>query len=165
MRVVWVLVAVVWQAAKAVGQISTPCSMLQQVNNYRRSVGSRPLVLDRRLVAVAQYHAVDQAVYNFMAHNSSDGTFWGIRLNEYYPDWNFLSENVAMRSENEIEIMGVFIRSPYHEANLRDPRARFFGSGYYNGHWTQDFANAMDGDVPFPIDCTREQGFECSSLL
>ncbi|KAJ3214830.1 hypothetical protein HDU67_001157 [Dinochytrium kinnereticum] len=159
MLAIWALFAL-YHAATVAGQVTTPCSMIQQVNRYRRSIGATPLVLDRRLVAAAQYHAEDQAAKVFMAHDSSNGQFWGERLAEYYPNWNFLSENVAMRSDNETEIMGVWIRSPYHEANLRDSRARFFGSGYKNGHWTQDFANAMDIDVPFPVDCTRESGFE-----
>ena len=42
-----------------------------------------------------------------------------------------------MNSQNETEIIGVFIRSPEHEANLRDARAVLFGAGYSQGFWTQ----------------------------
>ncbi|KAJ3115403.1 hypothetical protein HDU96_000708 [Phlyctochytrium bullatum] len=141
--------------------VSTPCSMLRQVNNYRRSFNPPipALVLDRRLVAVAQYHAEDQAANNLMTHDSPDGTFWGTRLAQYFPNWNYLAENVARNSENETEIMGVWIRSPDHERNLRDSRARYFGSGYRSGFWSQDFGNSGDRDVLFPVDCTREDGF------
>ncbi|KAJ3102846.1 hypothetical protein HDU96_009484 [Phlyctochytrium bullatum] len=72
---------------------------------------------------------------------------------------SMLSRVNAYRQTLRVAPLVVFIRSPYHEANLKDPRARFFGSGYTNGHWTQDFANADSTDVPFPIDCSKESGF------
>jgi hypothetical protein len=42
-----------------------------------------------------------------------------------------------MNSQNETEIIGVFIRSPEHELNMRDARAVLFGAGYSQGFWTQ----------------------------
>ncbi|KAJ3217900.1 hypothetical protein HDU67_007051 [Dinochytrium kinnereticum] len=139
------LLAIAGIAGGAMGFVSTPCTMLQQ--------------LDRRLIAAAQYHAEDQAANNLMTHDSPNGRFWGLRVAEYFPNWNYLAENVARNSENETEIMGVWIRSPDHDRNLRDSRARYFGSGYMNGFWTQDFGNSWDSDILFPIDCTREPGF------
>ncbi|KAJ3101387.1 hypothetical protein HDU97_001374 [Phlyctochytrium planicorne] len=125
--------------------VTTPCTMVT--------------ALDRRLVSVAQYHSEDQAANNIMTHDSTNGLFWGYRLAEYFPNWNYLAENVARNSENETEIMGVWIRSPDHDRNLRDSRAKYFGSGYVNGFWTQDFGNSFDTDILFPIDCTKENGF------
>ncbi|KAI8847269.1 ricin B lectin domain-containing protein [Chytridium lagenaria] len=157
-----VLALVAALAYGAAGFVSTPCTMLQQVNAYRRSLNVPPLILDRRLVAGAQYHTEDMFAANLMTHDSPNdvsGVCFRNRVAEYFPNWNYLAENVARNSENETEIMGVWIRSPDHDRNLRDSRARYFGSGYFNGFWTQDFGNSWDTDILFPIDCTRESGF------
>ncbi|KAI9325330.1 ricin B lectin domain-containing protein [Zopfochytrium polystomum] len=139
--------------------VTTPCSMLVQVNKYRQSVGSPPLTLDRRLVAAAQAHSEDMSSKNVMMHDSTDGTFWGTRVASYFLFWSFLAENVAMWCYNESIIMDAWIASPEHEQNLRDTRAKLLGSGFMNGFWTQDFGTATSSDTPFPIDCTKESGY------
>ncbi|KAJ3190834.1 hypothetical protein HK101_008329 [Irineochytrium annulatum] len=139
--------------------VTTPCTQLKKVNAYRASKGSPPLTLDRRLVASAQAHTNDMAVNMVMIHDSTDGTSWGSRVSSYYPDYHYLAENVAEFSTNETQIMLVWIASPEHEANLRDPRWAHFGSGYVGSYWTQDFGLNWPNDVTFPIDCTKEDGF------
>ncbi|KAJ1566846.1 hypothetical protein HK405_008181 [Cladochytrium tenue] len=139
--------------------VSTPCTMLISVNYYRAAVGSPFVKLDRRLVASSEAHTLDMALTNEFMHDSSDGTFWGDRVASFFPNWMYLSENVGMNSFNESEIMQAWIDSPEHALNLRDDRAQMMGSAYKDGYWTQDFGQASAGDVPFPIDCTVEDGF------
>jgi uncharacterized protein YkwD len=50
-------------------------------------------------------------------------------------------------------MLGVFIRSPEHNANLLDSRAKFVGSGVTNGFWTQDFGAAAYFDSPQTVNC------------
>ncbi|KAI9343885.1 ricin B lectin domain-containing protein [Zopfochytrium polystomum] len=97
--------------------------------------------------------------HSVMVHNSTDGTFWGDRVGSYLPTWTYLAENVGCYSNNETEIMQAWIASYEHDRNLRDERAVYFGSAYLPpGYWTQDFGASFDGDVPFPVDCSVDNG-------
>lgn len=122
-------------------QVSTPCSMIHKTNAYRAAFGLSPLGLDKRLNYVAQLHTDDMSTRCGMQHNSCDGTFWGTRVARYYPNWIFLGENVGKWSWNEDQVIGSYQRSPEHNENILQRSAKFFGSGYRDGYWTQDFAD------------------------
>ncbi|KAJ3333667.1 hypothetical protein HDU76_005411 [Blyttiomyces sp. JEL0837] len=138
---------------------ASPCSMLKLTNDYRQSKGLTSLKMDRRLVAAAQFHSEDMAANDFFDHDSSDGTAWYDRVNNYFPNWAYLAENVGAYTDNETLMMDLYIASPEHNANLLDVRAVYFGSGYADTYWTQDFASTLPGDIPFPVDCITEDGF------
>ncbi|KAJ3333662.1 hypothetical protein HDU76_005406 [Blyttiomyces sp. JEL0837] len=137
----------------------TPCDMLRRTNDYRSSKGLPSLALDRRLVASAQFHADDMALHQFLDHNSSDGTVWHDRVAKYFPTWQSMEENVGAYTNDAGKIMDAYIASPEHDANLLNPSATHFGSGYNSTYWCQDFVLPQPNDIPFPIDCNHEDGY------
>ncbi len=134
--------------------------MLDLINNARaeaRSCGdtffpaARPLNWDDRVAAAALGHSTDMAETNFFGHEGSDGSDTGDRLmNEGY-DTMLWGENIAVGYEREGDVMGAWLKSPGHCANIMDPSYEDVGVGVDKGkfkgntatYWTLDLATEI----------------------
>lgn len=117
--------------------------ILEIVNRERSSYGFNTLVLDSRLVSMAQYKAEDMASYGF-SHEGSYGN-----LSELIAMFNISGtahgENIAMNRTSAEEVMNDWMNSEGHRANILNGDYTKLGVGYYksNGsiYWVQEFSN------------------------
>ena len=49
-------------------------AFLGLINDYRAQIGAGPLTLNTELGAAADYHSLDMATHNYVAHTLADGT-------------------------------------------------------------------------------------------
>ncbi|KAJ3320976.1 hypothetical protein HDU76_000181 [Blyttiomyces sp. JEL0837] len=137
--------------AVARGDIGTPCSMVQRVNAYRAAMGLSQLQVDQRFITSSIYHCDEMATKCGLMHESCQPyRIWWQRVQDYYPNWTILTENVAAQIDDQDGVMALFQRSPEHDENLRNPLVVSMGSAYSNvrgvGYWTQDFGTESPVD-------------------
>ena len=92
--VVFLALLLVGDPLWAVCPVSLEEEVVLLVNQERASRGIAPLVMDDRLLAAAQGHALDMATHDFVSHTGSDGSSAGERIAAagYSDGWG---ENVA----------------------------------------------------------------------
>jgi len=101
---------------------------------------TQPLVAEQRLMAAAQRHSVDMHQHGFMSHTGSDGTSLQQRVEREGYSWARLGENVAWGYGSPEAVMGGWLSSPGHCANIMRPEHTEIGLGLAGTHWTQVFA-------------------------
>jgi len=103
-----------------------------------------PLRLEARLSAAARLHAVDMATHDFFSHTGSNGSRLGDRVDAQRYPWSRLGENIAAGQVTPEEVVGDWMRSAGHCANIMGPFTEL-GFGYatgdtiYGTYWVQDF--------------------------
>lgn len=115
-------------------QAACPTSLEQEVvllvNQERATRQIPPLVLDDRLLAAAQGHALDMATNNFMSHTGSDGSTARERIvSAGYtgPSWG---ENVAGGYPTPTAVVNAWMNSSGHRANILNPGFEHIGVGW-----------------------------------
>jgi uncharacterized protein YkwD len=119
--------------------------MVTRVNELRKQNRIPELALCGSLWSAAQAHSQDMARYNRMSHAGSDGSTMVIRAERAgYRGWRALGENVAAGQRNVADVMGAWMSSPGHRANILSTTYVHIGvgrsvssSGVY--YWTQTF--------------------------
>jgi len=124
-------------------------AMLAAVNRYRaegRDCGgtyhgpAAPLVWNGRLGAAAAAHTRDMAVHGRFAHVGTDGSTVGDRVSRAGYAWRHVGENIARYQDSVEEVVGDWVASAGHCANLMNPSFVEFGAGEQDRYWTQVFA-------------------------
>ncbi|KAI8799804.1 hypothetical protein BJ742DRAFT_844163 [Cladochytrium replicatum] len=121
--------------------------MLTAVNKYRAQNGVAPLILDQRLVNVAQQHSDDMAKRPKcdLDHTSRDGTSYSDRVvRALGGQISSVAENIGQGFPRVDQMMPMWINSKIHRDNLLRTSVAYVGFGYNPGcsnMWTQDFAN------------------------
>jgi len=140
-------------------------TVVELVNDERAKVGLPPLKRVDPLDQAARYHAADMAQDDYFSHTSYDrvggelvsACSWSTRISTYYPSWNSLSENIAAGYPSPVSVMGGWMNSPGHKANILRASSWEIGVGYYAGsgsyyhYWVQDFGR-RGGVYPLVID-------------
>lgn len=122
--------------------------MLAQVNAQRAATGAAPVAICGTLTSAAQAHSADQAAHNSMTHVGSDGAKLVDRIARVgYRGWTALGENVAYGYGDVGSVMGGWMGSAGHRANIVNPAYTHVGFGEAkaaNGtpYWTQDFGRS-----------------------
>ena len=122
--------------------------MLAQVNAQRAANGAGPVAVCGTLNNAAQAHSADQAAHNAMTHVGSDGAKLVDRIARVgYRGWTALGENVAFGYGDVGSVMGGWMASPGHRANIVNPAYTHVGFGEANAangtpYWTQDFGRS-----------------------
>lgn len=120
--------------AQASDNLSTQ-DILLLVNNDRKSMGMKPLVVDKYLSEVAQAKADDEALNSYFAHYSPTGVR-GLSLIKT-PYW-IAGENLGLNFNNALSLEASWLASPSHKANLLNPHYTRTGigisEGFYQGH-------------------------------
>jgi uncharacterized protein YkwD len=101
--------------------------------------GCDPLVIDPRLVTVAQAHSEDMAANGYFSHTALDGTTFGQRLRA--AGYSGGAENIAQGQQSAAEVHEAWMRSDDHRANILNCRLVTVGVGVETTTWTwtQDF--------------------------
>ncbi len=119
--------------------------MLTRINAERSSVGAAPVRLCATLMTAAQRHSEDQASHSTMSHTGSNGSTMTQRAEAAgYVGWNAMGENVAAGYPSVAAVMGGWMGSSGHRANLLSTSYEHVGvgraaSGSGALYWTQVF--------------------------
>ncbi len=115
------------------------------VNQERTSRGLGALAVNGALVTAAQDHSAYQAQTGTMSHTGSGGTNAGQRITAAGYQWSWWAENVAAGQSDCGSVVGAWMASSGHRANILNGNLREIGVGVAlssNGalYWTMDFA-------------------------
>lgn len=128
--------------------------MLASVNAYRAagaSCGSEgsfasasPLAWNALLAQAALTHSDDMAASNILTHTGSDGSSAGQRATTAGYVWRSLAENIAAGQGSVATVMGSWMASPGHCANIMRASYKDFGvacvsggaGNSYRSYWT-----------------------------
>jgi len=114
-------------------------AVVVRINQVRRRRGLRPLRLNRRLAAAADFHSRDMGRRGYFEHDSANGTVFWRRIERFYPSSGFRSwtvgENLLWASESYGAAYAVreWMQSPPHRQNIlsRDWREVGIGAVYF----------------------------------
>ncbi|MGH3117629.1 MAG: CAP domain-containing protein [Gaiellales bacterium] len=110
-------------------------AVVARINLVRRGRGLRPLRLNQRLAAAADYHSKDMGRRGYFEHDSANGTAFWRRIERFYPSNGFRSwtvgENLLWASESYSAAFAVreWMHSPPHRQNLLSRDWREVGIG------------------------------------
>lgn len=131
--------------------------MLALVNQHRAvgatcgDRGSFPavgaLAWNNALVSASLVHSDDMVAGNFFSHTGSDGSNAGQRMTAAGYVWRTWGENIAAGQRSVASVVGGWMNSPGHCANLMNANFRDIGvacvagssSNTYGTYWTQKF--------------------------
>ena len=114
------------------------------VNVERSRAGCGPVSVNAALRRAAQGHSDDMASRDYFSHTSPDGVTFAERIRAAGYDGGAIAENIAAGQTSAKEVMGAWMASPGHRANILDCAYRDLGVGYatggtYGTYWTQTF--------------------------
>ncbi len=119
--------------------------VLEVVNAERGKAGCGPLALNGKLTSAAQRHSEDMAARHYFDHTNPDGKGPGDRVTAAGYSWQSVGENIAAGQGSPADVMGSWMNSPGHRANIVNCGFREMGLGMYDDAsggpwWTQVFA-------------------------
>ena len=103
------------------------------VNAQRRANGLAPLAYSADLGRAATVHACDMAVNNFFGHRGSNGSTTQARVQAVGYRSCTVAENLAWGYPAAGQIIGGWMASSGHRANMLHPRVTEMGIGVTNG--------------------------------
>eukprot|EP00835_Amoeboradix_gromovi_P006789 NODE_887_length_3432_cov_0.206421.p3 type:complete len:201 gc:universal NODE_887_length_3432_cov_0.206421:304-906(+) len=115
------------------------CYMLTLVNNLRRSMSRRPLVLNTSLKRAIQYHTQDMYIRNYFAHVNKLGKGVGYRVKQQGFQFLTIGENIYKGYGDAYTVFKAWVNSPEHFKNLIDPEYTMMGFGKTSDIWGQEF--------------------------
>ena len=136
----------------------TEQKVVDLVNQQRANAGLPPVRVDWRLVNAARAHNQLMAQKQTPSHQL-DGEqpvcHGDDRYRAHGYAWTFCGENVAAGQTSPEQVMGDWMASEGHRANILNPQARDIGiafttGGNYGTWWTQDFGAPVGNNPPPP---------------
>ncbi|MBO2466050.1 CAP domain-containing protein [Actinomadura violacea] len=126
----------------APGPSGAASAVVALTNAERAKAGCKPLRVDQRLATAARRHSTDMAAHGYFDHDSLNGDSpWTRMLDAGYPSPG--AENIAKGYATAAAVVGGWMDSPGHRANLLNCGLRAIGVGMAAGPdgplWTQDF--------------------------
>ncbi len=113
------------------------------VNKERAAAGCGPVTEDPQLDEAAQGHSDDMAARGFFDHTNPDGDGPGERITAAGYRWSTYGENIAKGQQTPQAVMGSWMNSPGHRANILNCAFKNIGVGVHDGSggpwWTQAF--------------------------
>jgi uncharacterized protein YkwD len=117
--------------------------VLALVNEERAVAGCAPLTADDRLTRAADDYSDVMAGSGVMSHTGPDGSTMASRVEAAGYPWSALGENIARGQADAASVMGSWMNSPGHRANILNCSFTHLGVGVHFGDggpwWTQDF--------------------------
>ena len=118
-------------------------------NEHRRAAGCANLEWNAALATAAQRHANDMAANNYFSHKSRNGADFVARIRAAGFRVRLAAENIAAGQQSPEEVVGSWMSSPGHRANILNCKLRQIGIGLgQNGgsnfgiYWVQEFGTA-----------------------
>lgn len=120
--------------ASPLPQAAVEQAILAQTNAVRTKRGLAPLKLSRTLGRAARSHSTFLANTGSFQHESESGApFWQRLVAAGYPKNATMAENIAQTygcaTSTGAEVVGLWMNSPPHRANLLNPKLRAIGVG------------------------------------
>jgi uncharacterized protein YkwD len=119
--------------------------LLAGVNAQRAAKGLPPLAEHPLLRAIAAAHSADMARRDRLDHTGGDGSSPWERMDRVGYRYRTASENVAWGQTSPEQVVGDWMTSPGHRANVLGPYVHFGGGvGLTPGkrpYWTADFGS------------------------
>lgn len=114
--------------------------MARLVNEHRRAAGCRELDWDAELAEVARAHSASMRAAGYFDHVDAEGRDAFARLERAgIRGWRVAAENIALSSRPPAGILGMWLGSPGHRANLENCDLTRHGIGRVEGFWTHVF--------------------------
>lgn len=99
----------------------------QMLNGFRSEQGLGPVAPSEALEAAAMAHALDMMRGGFFDHQGSDGSDVMARVRRAGYGACAVAENIAKGQSGLAEVMGDWVASPGHRANLAMPQVTDYG--------------------------------------
>jgi len=122
-------------------RISAIIEVCNLSNIERAKVGATQLVLDSKIVTVAQSFAEDMEQRNYFSHTNPEGQSVADRLKQNQVVWTSAGENIALGQQSPRDVMYDWMSSPGHRQNLLNKSYTKIGIGLENWRWVQNFTN------------------------
>lgn len=122
---------------KPIPPSSIPSPVVDAQNAQRAKYGLAPQRVDQKLTDMAQRWANDMATDHLMSHAAFSQRMQAVYANVW------AGENVAEGASTVPEVMGMWMNSPGHRANILNPKFTAAGAG---------MATASDGTVYWCVD-------------
>ena len=119
-------------------------------NQVRRNHGLRPLCVNRKLTKAARAHSADMIRRDYFGHGPV-----GTRLTSYGYRWSIYAENIAGGSGalgKPKPILGRWMKSSHHRANILNGRLRQIGVGTAKGDY-----RGVGGYTMYTVDFGRRR--------
>jgi uncharacterized protein YkwD len=130
------------------------CSMLRQINSFRRGSNAGELKLSRDLGAAAVHHSQDMAEKNYFDHNLKGGVSWKENIKRHGYRGSPIGENIAAGHESASKTFTQWKNSSGHRRNMLDKSFKVIGIGrafdkssLYDWYWTTTFGGDVDDTV------------------
>ncbi|WP_405166765.1 CAP domain-containing protein [Nocardia sp. NBC_01499] len=125
---------------------SVASDVVRLTNAERAKAGCPALRAESRLNRAAQAHTEDMAARGVLDHNSSKGSP-GDRIKAAGYRASAWAENIASGQSSASDVVGAWMRSAGHRANILNCGLRDIGVGFAKGrngtpYWTQDFGTS-----------------------
>lgn len=140
--------------AATVSKTDLEAQVVALTNEYRASVGCRPVTAENRLSTLARAHSDDMASQDYFDHVSPAGLDPFDRIDRSGYGYSTASENLAAGLWRPEEVVQQWIDSPPHRANLENCQFTEIGVGVagnaastYRYYWTQVFATPVAGNA------------------
>lgn len=99
----------------------------QMLNGFRAEQGLGPLAPSTRLERAAEAHALDMARKGFFDHRGSDGSTVMDRVRQAGYGACAIAENIAQGQTSVSEVLGAWLQSDGHRANMLHPQVVDYG--------------------------------------
>ncbi|WP_207939075.1 sigma-70 family RNA polymerase sigma factor [Actinomadura darangshiensis] len=123
---------------------STEQQVVRLVNTERSKAGCRPLRVSSALHTAAQRHSADMAARRALDHRGAGGDDPGDRITAAGFRWSVWAENIARGQATPSAVVGSWMDSAGHRANILNCRVTMVGVAVVRGAggpwWTQVFA-------------------------
>ncbi|HEX6383375.1 MAG TPA: CAP domain-containing protein [Anaerolineae bacterium] len=100
-------------------------------NEERSKAGCGPVSVSLQLSAAAQGHSEDMALNDFFSHTGSNGSQFWERVDATGYQYSSAGENIAAGYPTAEDVMGGWMGSDGHRANILNCDHREIGVGYY----------------------------------
>ena len=121
---------------------------VSELNAYRAEYGLQPVRLNMKLVDASDVHARDLAAHGIAAHEGTDGSTHGERVQRQGYYFTVAAENVATGQKSWPEVFQAWKDSDGHNRNLLLPDATEFGialayepTTLYSTYWAMVMAS------------------------
>jgi uncharacterized protein YkwD len=106
------------------------------LDQYRGTLGCRPLAWHDRVAATARGHSADMAARRYFDHVDPDGVKLADRLRRAGISYRLAAETIAAGQTTPKWVFTAWLRSPEHRRILEDCRFTHQGLGREENHWT-----------------------------
>lgn len=120
-------------------------AFVEQMNAHRQSRSCGVLAWHEGVAEVAEAHSADMVERAFFSHTNPDGADPFDRLGAAGIGWSgSAGENIAYGTSNATTVLGLWLDSPGHRANIENCGYTHHGVGLAAGYWTHLFVTNPD---------------------